>query len=105
MADDYHGTRCAGEIAAAKDNNYCGLGVAYNAKVSGLRILSGDVTPEEEAASLIYEMNENDIYSCSWGPTDNGREMEKPSDLVSQAMVKGVTEEETAGKHLCVCVW
>lgn len=102
LADDYHGTRCAGEIAAAKDNNYCGLGVAYNAKVSGLRILSGDVTPEEEAASLIYEMNENDIYSCSWGPTDNGREMEKPSDLVSQAMVKGVTEGRNSRGNIYV---
>lgn len=102
LADDYHGTRCAGEIAAAKDNNYCGLGVAYNAKVSGLRILSGDVTPEEEAASLIYEMNENDIYSCSWGPTDNGREMEKPSELVSQAMVKGVTEGRNSKGNIYV---
>lgn len=92
LADDYHGTRCAGEIAAAKNNDYCGLGVAYNAKVAGIRILSGELTAEEEAASMIYEMNENDIYSCSWGPTDNGREMEKPSDLVSQAMVKGITE-------------
>ncbi|OBA26052.1 hypothetical protein HANVADRAFT_53429 [Hanseniaspora valbyensis NRRL Y-1626] len=92
LADDYHGTRCAGEIAAAKDNDYCGLGVAYNAKVSGLRILSGEVTAEEEAAAMIYEMNENDIYSCSWGPVDNGKEMEKPSELVSQAMEKGVKE-------------
>jgi kexin len=33
-AEDYHGTRCAGEIAAAV-NSACGVGVAYNAKVSG----------------------------------------------------------------------
>ncbi|XBW36718.1 hypothetical protein QEN19_002294 [Hanseniaspora menglaensis] len=92
LADDYHGTRCAGEIAAAKNNDYCGLGVAFNAKVSGLRILSGEVTPEEEAAAMMYEMNINDIYSCSWGPTDNGKEMEKPSELVTNAMQKGVSE-------------
>ena len=30
-----HGTRCAGEIAAARDNNICGVGVAYNSKVAG----------------------------------------------------------------------
>ena len=30
-----HGTRCAGEIAAARDNDVCGVGVAYNSKVAG----------------------------------------------------------------------
>ncbi|KAG0025213.1 pheromone processing endoprotease, partial [Podila clonocystis] len=43
LFDDQHGTRCAGEIAAAK-NDLCGLGVAYGAKVAGLRILSGQIT-------------------------------------------------------------
>jgi kexin len=35
LSDDRHGTRCAGEIAAVK-NDVCGVGVAYDAKVSGL---------------------------------------------------------------------
>lgn len=30
-----HGTRCAGEVAAAADNGVCGVGVAYNAKIGG----------------------------------------------------------------------
>lgn len=30
-----HGTRCAGEIAAARDNNICGVGVAYDSMVAG----------------------------------------------------------------------
>ena len=30
-----HGTRCAGEIAAARDNNICGVGVAYDSKIAG----------------------------------------------------------------------
>lgn len=30
-----HGTRCAGEIAAAKDNNICGVGVAYDSMIAG----------------------------------------------------------------------
>ena len=33
-----HGTRCAGEIAAARDNGVCGVGVAYDSKVAGLFI-------------------------------------------------------------------
>ena len=34
-----HGTRCAGEIAAARDNNICGVGVAYDSKIAGIRML------------------------------------------------------------------
>lgn len=91
LSDDYHGTRCAGEVAAAR-NDYCGVGVAYDAKVSGIRILSGEITPEDEAASLIYGLDVNDIYSCSWGPADDGRHLQGPSDLVKKAMIKGVQE-------------
>lgn len=32
--DDRHGTRCAGEIAAVR-NTACGIGIAYDSKVSG----------------------------------------------------------------------
>lgn len=92
LSDDYHGTRCAGEIAAIKGNNFCGVGVAYDAKVSGLRILSGPLTAEDEAASLIYGMGINDIYSCSWGPSDDGKHLQGPSVLVKKALIKGVNE-------------
>ncbi|KAM9928716.1 hypothetical protein OXX80_009921 [Metschnikowia pulcherrima] len=67
LFDDYHGTRCAGEVAAVK-NDVCGIGVAYEGKVSGIRILSGAITSEEEAAAMIYGLEHNDIYSCSWAP-------------------------------------
>ena len=30
-----HGTRCAGEVSAKRDNNVCGVGVAYNSRVAG----------------------------------------------------------------------
>ncbi|CUS23019.1 LAQU0S08e00342g1_1 [Lachancea quebecensis] len=91
LSDDYHGTRCAGEIAAVK-NKACGVGVAYNAKVAGIRILSAEVTAEDEAASLIHALDVNDIYSCSWGPLDNGRVLQGPDDLVRKALITGVTK-------------
>lgn len=91
LNDDYHGTRCAGEIAAAK-NDFCGVGVAYDAKVAGIRILSGEITPEDEAASLVYGLDVNDIYSCSWGPADDGRHLQGPSDLVKKALIRGSQE-------------
>lgn len=37
--DNKHGTRCAGEVAAVAFNNYCGVGVAYNASIGGKNTL------------------------------------------------------------------
>lgn len=34
--DNKHGTRCAGEVAAVAFNQYCGVGVAYNASIGGI---------------------------------------------------------------------
>merc|ERR1712077_131181 len=31
--DNKHGTRCAGEVAAVAYNDYCGVGIAYNASI------------------------------------------------------------------------
>ncbi|EUC35969.1 hypothetical protein COCCADRAFT_34558 [Bipolaris zeicola 26-R-13] len=89
LSDDRHGTRCAGEIAAGK-NDACGLGLAYEAKVSGVRILSGDITDVDEALAINFEMQKNDIYSCSWGPPDDGKTMQAPGILIEKAMVNAV---------------
>lgn len=75
LKDDIHGTRCAGEIAAVPNNDVCGVGIAYGSKVSGLRILSGEVTDAIEASALNYEWDKNHIYSNSWGPWDNGYDL------------------------------
>lgn len=87
---DGHGTRCAGEIAAGK-NTACGIGVAYEAKVSAVRILSGVLTNADEAAATNFEYQKNDIYSCSWGPPDSGASMEKPITLSQKSYVEAVT--------------
>lgn len=91
LSSDYHGTRCAGEIAAVK-NDKCGVGVAYNSQVSGVRILSGAITSEDEAAAMIFGLDVNDIYSCSWGPTDDGKTVAEPEIIVKKAMIKGVQD-------------
>ncbi|KAI5969333.1 KEX2 [Candida margitis] len=91
LYDDYHGTRCAGEIAAVK-NDVCGIGVAYKSQVSGIRILSGPITSADEASAMVYGLDTNDIYSCSWGPTDNGRTVSEPELIVKRAMLRGVQE-------------
>ncbi|KAF8985629.1 hypothetical protein BGZ46_003029 [Entomortierella lignicola] len=90
LFDDNHGTRCAGEIASAK-NDLCGVGVAWDAKVAGIRILSGEITDVQEAEALNYNYEETPIYSCSWGPSDDGKAMEGPTGLLQEAFINGVT--------------
>ncbi|KAH8826905.1 peptidase S8/S53 domain-containing protein [Flagelloscypha sp. PMI_526] len=89
LFDDHHGTRCAGQVAAGK-NDYCGTGIAYESKVCGSRILSGPISDVDEAASLNLGYQNVSIYSCSWGPPDNGQTMEGPTILIKRAMVNGV---------------
>ncbi|KIW65231.1 hypothetical protein PV04_07506 [Phialophora macrospora] len=89
LFDDKHGTRCAGEIAAVK-NDVCGVGMAYDSKIAGIRILSKPISDEDEATAINYHYQENDIYSCSWGPPDDGQTMEAPGLLIQQAMLNGI---------------
>ena len=91
LSDDKHGTRCAGEIAAGK-NSVCGLGMAYDGQIAGIRILSKAISDEDEALSVNYKYQHNQIYSCSWGPPDDGATMEEPGLLIKRAMVQGVQQ-------------
>ncbi|XP_029773457.1 neuroendocrine convertase 2 isoform X2 [Suricata suricatta] len=88
-----HGTRCAGEVSAAANNNICGVGVAYNSKVAGIRMLDQPfMTDIIEASSISHMPQRIDIYSASWGPTDNGKTVDGPRELTLQAMADGVNK-------------
>jgi len=91
LSDDRHGTRCAGEVAAGR-NNACGVGLAYDAKISGVRILSGDISDMDESLAINYELQKNDIYSCSWGPPDDGKTMQAPGILIEKAMITAIQQ-------------
>lgn len=67
----------------------CGVGVAYNAKVGGIRMLDGDVTDAVEGASLSRHPDHIDIYSSSWGPEDKGMKVEGPAVLAKKALRDG----------------
>ncbi|KAF6088872.1 proprotein convertase subtilisin/kexin type 2 [Phyllostomus discolor] len=91
-----HGTRCAGEVSAAANNNICGVGVAYNSKVAGIRMLDQPfMTDIIEASSISHMPQLIDIYSASWGPTDNGKTVDGPRELTLQAMADGVNKATT----------
>ncbi|XP_050061119.1 neuroendocrine convertase 2 [Aphis gossypii] len=88
-----HGTRCAGEVAAARDNGVCGTGVAYDSKIAGIRMLDQPyMTDLIEANSMGHEPDLIDIYSASWGPTDDGRTVDGPRNATMRAIVRGVNE-------------
>lgn len=88
-----HGTRCAGEVSAKRDNGICGVGVAYDSKVAGIRMLDQPyMTDLIEANSMGHEPDLIDIYSASWGPTDDGKTVDGPRNATMRAIVRGVNE-------------
>ncbi|XP_075380093.1 proprotein convertase subtilisin/kexin type 4 isoform X5 [Mycteria americana] len=90
--ENRHGTRCAGEVAAAANNRICGAGVAYNARVGGVRMLDGPITDVVEAQSLSLRPQHIHIYSASWGPEDDGKTVDGPGVLAAEAFYRGVTK-------------
>ncbi|XP_061870766.1 proprotein convertase subtilisin/kexin type 4 [Colius striatus] len=90
--ENRHGTRCAGEVAAAANNGICGAGVAYKARVGGVRMLDGLITDVVEAQALSLQPQHIHIYSASWGPWDDGRTVDGPGVLAAEAFYRGVTQ-------------
>ncbi|XP_043852862.1 proprotein convertase subtilisin/kexin type 7 isoform X2 [Dromiciops gliroides] len=78
---NHHGTRCAGEIAAVPNNSFCAVGVAYGSRIAGIRVLDGPLTDSLEAVAFNKHYQINDIYSCSWGPDDDGKTVDGPHQL------------------------
>ncbi|KAG7300344.1 Furin-like protease 2, partial [Plutella xylostella] len=89
--DNKHGTRCAGEVAGVAFNQYCGVGIAYNASIGGVRMLDGVVNDAVEARALGLNPDHIDIYSASWGPEDDGKTVDGPGPLARRAFIYGVT--------------
>ncbi|XP_062868756.1 proprotein convertase subtilisin/kexin type 6 isoform X2 [Trichomycterus rosablanca] len=88
--ENKHGTRCAGEVAAVANNSHCIVGIAYNARIGGIRMLDGDVTDVVEAKALGIRPDYIDIYSASWGPDDDGKTVDGPGPLARQAFELGI---------------
>lgn len=62
-------------------------------RVPGIRMLDQPyMTDLIEANSMGHEPNLIDIYSASWGPTDDGKTVDGPRNATMRAIVKGVNE-------------
>lgn len=86
-----HGTRCAGEIVMEANNRKCGVGVAFEASVGGIKLLDGLVNDRVEGEALGYKPELVDIYTASWGPADDGKSLEAPGRLATEALERGIT--------------
>lgn len=104
-----HGTAVAG-LAAAFGNNATGVsGAAPRAGLSGIRLIAAPTTDLQEANALTFQNDNqdnkgtNDIYSNSWGPSDNGSTLLGPGPLTAAALQSTATEGR--GGRGGVIVW
>ncbi|MBN3286509.1 NECA endoprotease, partial [Polyodon spathula] len=85
------------------NNSFCGVGIAFHSKIGGIRLLDGPVTDSMEATALTYNNHFIDIYTCCWGPKDNGKKMAGPGKLTAKALRMG-SEKGRKGKG-SIFVW
>ncbi|XP_066023335.1 proprotein convertase subtilisin/kexin type 6-like [Pocillopora verrucosa] len=87
-----HGNKCAGVIAGKRNNDLCGVGIAYEANITGIRLFDDDIksTDATESAALVHKLESIDIYSNSWGPGDMAWQIEGPGPLTSAALEEGI---------------
>jgi subtilisin-like proprotein convertase family protein len=88
---DAHGTCCAGICCGQGNNSACGIGVAFKSKISAIRVLGNAFSDANCAEALVYEHTKIDIYSNSWGPSDDGGTIER-YPLALAAIEKGIKE-------------
>lgn len=57
-----------------------------------MRILDGPITDSLEAKALVHMMDKVDVYSASWGPTDDGKTLEGPKTMGKKALQTGAEQ-------------
>ncbi|KAI8488317.1 hypothetical protein Bbelb_339130 [Branchiostoma belcheri] len=86
-----HGTKVAGVATAIANNSLCGVGVAPQARVGGIRLLNAaltsDVNDAQDAQAYTFGQDSVDVYVSSWGPNDFG-EVDGPGTLLKTALRK-----------------
>lgn len=92
-SQDNHGTSAAGCALARDDGLKCGVGVAYRSGLSGIVLLQkSSITDAQEAGALQFKNQINHIYSNSWGPPDNGKNLIGPGPLTRKAIDDSIRE-------------
>ena len=89
-SNDGHGTSAAGVAGARGDDSNGVAGVAYMANLSGQRLIACSSPDWKEAGALSFQNHSNDIYSNSWGPSDDAQRLEAPGPLMVAAFESAV---------------
>ena len=85
-----HGTACAG-LAAAIGNNSKGVtGAAFNARLVGYNLLATN-TAADAAAAVVKDLENNHIYTNSYGATDGTGQLQPSDALWRNAISQGIT--------------
>ena len=79
-------------VAALANNAICSVGVAPKATFGGVRLLDGPLMDILEATALSHRVHNVDILTSSWGPEDDGMDLDGPGPLAVEALLHGVTK-------------
>lgn len=74
--------------------------------LAGVRMLDGDINDFVEARSLEHNLQHVHIMSASWGPDDNGTEVDGPGELARRAFLEGTSRgalSHTAASSVLYC--
>lgn len=82
------------------NNRKCGVGIAFEASIGGIKLLDGLMNDRIEGEALSYKQELIDIYSASWGPSDDGETLDGPRRLAVEALKRGVTKVSFATKFI-----
>ena len=73
----------------AKDNRNCGVGVAYNCNLGGIKFNISAGSDLIESYGLGRLNNYIQVYSNSWGPNDFGFRVDGPGYLTKRTLKNG----------------
>ena len=111
-ANEAHGTG-AGAVAAGSGRQsppgtaQCGHGVAPLAGIVGVRLIAEPASDADEARALLRGSDVDaqvGVYSCSWGPSDDGATLDGPAAAAAAALETGSRRACRGGKG-CLYAW
>ena len=93
---DYHGTQVAGAAAARGNNAIGGAGVAYEATLASIRLISDYTSDATDAQAMLHRNDAIQVKNNSWGATDadslHASVLEGPGPLLAEAFATGTAE-------------
>lgn len=94
LDEELHATWVAGTAAAVGDNGIGVAGVAYEAGIVPLRLISGNFSDADENGAFTHGLGVGEtpvhVSNNSWGPIDDARRIEAPGPLAEAGFEDGI---------------